>query len=64
MPVQVIASFTALTTQNPRRNKIYSHISSIIPEKESNQRTSDKVENETTNKQTRTSTDSRREERK
>ena len=53
---KVIASLTALTTQNPRRNKIYSQISSIIPGKEFNQITSDKVGNETANKQVRTST--------
>ena len=33
MPVQVIASFTALTTQNPGRNKIYSHLSRAFQEK-------------------------------
>ena len=60
----MLASFTALTTRNPRRNEIYSHIPSIISGKESNQRTSDKAENETTNEQTRTSTNRRREERK
>ena len=37
---------------------------SIIPGKESDQRTSDKVENEATNIQTRTSTNLRRVERK
>ena len=31
---KMIASFTALNTQNPRRNKIYSHLFSIIPGKE------------------------------
>ena len=57
MPVQKWKHhFTALITWNPRRNKTYSHISSIISEKERNQRTSDKVGNETANKQTRTST--------
>ena len=35
---KLIASFTALTTRNPRRNKIYSHMSSIIPGKEFNQK--------------------------
>ena len=30
----MIASFTALNTQNPRRNKICSHLFSIIPGKE------------------------------
>ena len=36
MPVRkkMIASFTALNTQNPRRNKIYSYLFSIIPGKE------------------------------
>ena len=41
----------------PRKDQIYSHMSSIIPGKEFNQETSDKVGNETANKQTRTSTD-------
>ena len=53
----MIASFTALNTQNPRRNKICSHLFSIIPGKESSQGTGDKVENEVTNGQTKTSTD-------
>ena len=53
----MIASFTALNTQNPRRNKICSHVFSIIPGKETSQGTGDKVENEVTNGQTKTSTD-------
>ena len=40
----MIASFAALTAQNPRRNKIHSHTSSIIPGNELNGRISDKVE--------------------
>ena len=60
----MIASFTALNTQNPRRNTICSHLFSIIPGKESSQGTCDKVENEATSEQTRPSTNLRREERK
>ena len=46
----MIASFTALNTQNPRGNKICSHLFSIIPGKEFSQGTGDKVENEVTDK--------------
>ena len=42
----MIASFTALNTQNPRRNKIYSHLFSIIPGKEPAKEHETKLENE------------------
>ena len=42
----MIASFTALNTQNPRRNKIYSHLFSIIPGKEPAKEHETKFENE------------------
>ena len=41
----MIASFYCINTQNPERNKIDSHISSIFAEKETYKSTSDKVEN-------------------
>ena len=41
----MIASFTALNTQNPRRNKIYSHLFSIIPGKEPAKEQETKLEN-------------------
>ena len=64
MPVQSDSIIYCIKPhKNPRRIKIYSHISSIIPGKEFKQGTSDKAESETTNEQTRTSTN-RREERK
>ena len=47
----MIASFTALNTQNPRRNKIYSHLFSIIPGKEPAKEHKTKLENEVTNRQ-------------
>ena len=64
MPVQSDSIIYCINYMKPQKEQIYSHISSIIPGKESNQRTSDKVENEATNEQTRTSTDPRRGERK
>ena len=42
----MIASFTALNTQNHRRNKIYSHLFSIIPGKEPAKEHKTKLENE------------------
>ena len=42
----MIASFTAFNTQNPRRNKIYSHLFSIIPGKEPAKEHETKLENE------------------
>ena len=42
----MIASFTALNTQKPRRNKIYSHLFSIIPGKEPAKEHKTKLENE------------------
>ena len=42
----MIASFTALNAQNPRRNKIYSHLFSIIPGKEPAKEHETKLENE------------------
>ena len=42
----MIASLHCITTRNPGRNKINSHISSIISEKEKPARASDKVETE------------------
>ena len=42
----MIASFTALNTLNPRRNKIYSHLFSIIPGKEPAMEHETKLENE------------------
>ena len=47
----MIASFTALNTQNPRRNKIHSHLFSIIPGKEPAKEHETKLENEVTNRQ-------------
>ena len=44
----MIAHFTALTTQTPRKNKIYPHISSIFTEKKS-AKNKYKAENETEN---------------
>ena len=52
----MIASFTALNTQNPRRNKIYSHLFSIIPGKEPAKEHETKLENEVTNRQAKNST--------
>ena len=43
---EVIASFYCINVQNPGRNKINSHISSIFAEKETYKSTSDKVEKE------------------
>ena len=60
----MIASFTALNTQNPRRNKIYPHLFSIIPGKEPVKEHETKLENEVTNKQTKNSTNRKIEERK
>ena len=60
----MIASFTALNTQNPRRNKIYSHLFSIIPEKEPAKEQETKLENEVKNRQAENSTDQEKEERK
>ena len=48
---KMIASFTALNTQNPRRNEIYSHLFSIIPGKEPAKEHETKLENEVTNRQ-------------
>ena len=59
-----IASFTALNTQNPRRNKIYSRLFSIIPGKEPAKEHETKLENEVTNRQAKNSTNQRKEERK
>ena len=47
----MIASFTALNTQNPRRNKIYSHLFSIITGKEPAKEHETKLENEVINGQ-------------
>ena len=47
----MIASFTALNTQNPRRNKIYSHLFSIIPGKEPTKEHERKLDNKVTNRQ-------------
>ena len=60
----MIASFTALNTQNPRRNKIYSHLFSIIPGKEPAKEHETKSENEVTNRQAKNSTNQGKEERK
>ena len=60
----MIASFTALNTQNPRRNKIYSHLFSIIPGKEPAKEHETKLENEVTNRQAKNSTNQGKEERK
>ena len=60
----MIASFTALNTQNPRRNKIYSHLSSIIPGKEPAKEHETKLENEVTNRQAKNGTNEEKEERK
>ena len=64
MPVQNDSIIYCIKYTNSRRNKICSHLFSIIPGKESSQGTCDKVENEVTSKQTRPSTNLRREERK
>ena len=54
MPVQSDSIIYCINyTKNPGRNRIYSHIFSIMPGKGSNQRTSDKVENEATIEQTK-----------
>ena len=50
----MIASFTALNTQNPRRNKICSHLFSIIPGKEPAKEHETKSEKEVTNRQAKT----------
>ena len=60
----MIASFAALNTQNPRRNKIYSHLFSIIPGKEPAKEHETKLENEVKNRQAKNSTDQGKEERK
>ena len=60
----MIASFTALNAQNPRRNKIYSHLFSIIPGKEPAKEHETKSENEVTNRQAKNSTSQGKEERK
>ena len=59
-----MASFTALNTQNPSRNKIYSHVFSIIPGKEPAKEHKTKLENEVTNRQAKNSTNQEKEERK
>ena len=64
MPVKMIASFTASNTQNPRRNKIYSHLFSIIPGKEPVKEHETKLENEVTNRQAKNSTNQGKEGRK
>ena len=65
MPVQSDSIIYCINYMKPQKEQnLLTYISSITPGKESNQRTSDKVENEATNEQTRTSTDPRREERK
>ena len=58
----MIASFTALNTQNPRRNKIYSHLFSIIPGKEPAKEHETKLENEVTNRQAKNSTNQEKKE--
>ena len=60
----MIASFTALNTQNPRRNKIYSHLFSIIPGKEPAKEHETKLENEVTKDKLKNSTNQEKEERK
>ena len=60
----MIASFTALNTQNPRRNKIYSHLFSIIPGKEPAKEHETKLENEVKTDKPKNSTDQGKEERK
>ena len=56
MPVQNDSIIDCIKYTNPRRNKICSHLFSIIPGKESSQGTGDKVENKVTNRQAKTST--------
>ena len=46
MPVKNDSIITASNTQNPRRNKIYSHLFSIIPGKEPVKEHEMKLENE------------------
>ena len=60
----MIASFTALNTQNPRRNKIYSYLFSIIPGKEPAKEHETKLENEATKDRLKNSTNQEKEERK
>ena len=60
----MIASFTALNILNPGRNEICSHLFSIISEKNPVKEHETKLENEATKRQTKTSTNQRREERK
>ena len=66
MPVKkMIASFTALNTQNPRRNKIYSHLFSIFPGKEPAKEHETKLDNEVTEQTSqKNSTNQGKEERK
>ena len=60
----MIASFTALNTQNPRRNKIYTHLFSIIRGKEPAKEHETKLENEATKDKLKNSTNQEKEERK
>ena len=60
----MIASFTALNTQNPRRNKIYSHLFSIIPGKEQAKEHETKLENEVKTDKPKTVLTKEKEERK
>ena len=60
----MIASFTAFNTQNPRRNKIYSHLFSIIPGKEPAKEHETKLENEVKTDKPKTVLTKEKEERK
>ena len=60
----MIASFTALNTLNPRRNEICSHLFSIISGKNPVKEHESEFGNKATNRQTKTSTNRRIEERK
>ena len=64
MPVKNDSTITASNTQNPRRNKIYSHLFSIIPGKEPVKEHEMKLENKVTNRQAKNSTNQGKEERK
>ena len=55
MPVYNDSIIYSINNMKPQKEQNYLHISSIIPGKESNKRTSSKVENKTMNKQTRIS---------
>ena len=64
MPVKNDSIIYCIKRTHPRRNKIYSHLYSIIPGKEPVKEHETKSENEATNKQAKDSTNQRKQERK